>query len=297
MLAVSLGVAVARKRSHKFVSLAVTLCAILGLIFVVAAPGNYSRLEVETHGKVTDMNLLENAIGNLPLAMGLMMLRLKEWILSPSLLIASLMVVLCPSIAGIRPRWYENDRVVWSVLVPLTFLIGVFLCFWTMVSTIGGVPERTLNGIYGLFFLGWFATLFVNTRKMMAFRIFQKDLSITFLICFLYLSVYHQPNIGWALRDLTKAPVFYQEMLLREDAIRSAVSRGVTEIEVPEVTHWPEIFPRHMDLVEDPRDFRSFDWAIYFKAEKVKQKRGMPDIGTFAREPEGKSRQGFGSSE
>ena len=297
VLAVNSWVVVTLKRPDKGISLAVTLCALIGLVFVVAAPGNYARLKLETHGRVIGMNLIENAVSMFWPAMHAMIVRLKGWVLSPSLLIASLIVVLCPDTADAQPRWYENQRALWRVIFPLTVLIGLFLCFWTMMSTIGGLPERTEDGIYTLFFLGWFSTLFVYTREMRVIHIFKKNLFISFLIGFLFLSLYYQPNIRWAIEDLTKVPAFNQEMLLRDETIRAAVRRGVMEIEVPELVNWPKIFPRHQDLQENPDDYRSFDFAIYFKAHKVKRKSDRPDISKIAREPEGELSQDSGSSE
>lgn len=274
VLGVGAAVAIFLKKPTKLVWIFMSLSALTGLLIVILAPGNYVRME-----HVIKPNYVHNELffaGKK--AFDAMILHVKDWIASSSLLVTTMIFILCAGIRDIKPKWYSANPLLWMVLIPLCFLAVMIFCFFSVTYVVNSIPPRTLDGIYMLFFIGWFLTVFVLTQEIRLPRILKKNIIITALTISLLLCFLNQDNVRWAIEDIDKARLYHDQITDRDNTIRSYVSSGVKDIYVEDFTMWPRFFPQHLDISENSKDWRSWHWALYFKANSIKKKSNLPSI-------------------
>jgi len=122
-----------------------------------------------------------------------------------------------------------------------------------------------------LFFVGWFAMISILGREIRVSAFLEKNVTLTGLIIVLSLFLISQKNVTWGMNDLCKASVFHREMIARDDFIRSSVNSGFLDIKIEDKITWPRLFPQHLDIGEDPGDWRNWHWGVYFKAKTVRR--------------------------
>jgi len=262
------------KKPSRLIWFFVCLCALTGIIFVILAPGNYIRMDTILYPNHLQHDFLSTA----KRALYQMILFIKNWLTSPSLLIMTLIFFLWAEKYNKKPKWYNTNPLLWTILIPLCFILVLLGCFLTMSYITIKIPPRTLNGIYMLFLIGWFSSVFVLTRRISIPRILKNNCIITALIISLVFCFLCHDNIQWAIEDMGKAREYHIQIIERDNYIKNCIDRGVKNISIEDNIVWPRIFPQHKDIIENSKDWRSWHWATYFKAKSIKKKSNLPSI-------------------
>lgn len=252
------------------------LCALIGLFIVVLAPGNYARLGVvstPTLSNRTLISIVQKTFSDLTT-------QVTQWIISPSIICTSLLFILLPGLRDIKPKWFRTSPTLWMILIPTTVFLILSFCFCFLISINGKIPGRTLNGIYMLFFFGWFLNLFVFTRKIALPNFLKKDIILTALITLLAFSLFYQENIVWGIKDINKAPIFLKQMIARENIIYSAIQNGIMNIELENEIIWPRYY-RHVHIDENPYASKNGPLALYAGANTIRKKSDVPYLPEF----------------
>ena len=137
----------------------VAVFSILGLLVVGLAPGN----QVRATRFPQNFDLLRTLWFTASQAAKAGTL----WICDVKLLAATILFVLHPAVRALRPGWLDRERVAYLWVAPglwvLLLVIGFGLPTWL---TGGYLTGRVLSAAYYIFLLGWFANVFVFTRRM-----------------------------------------------------------------------------------------------------------------------------------
>jgi hypothetical protein len=223
----------------------------LGLATVLLAPGNVNREAHFPEGR---------SVGRAVLAAARMWLRVLDapvgrgeavggamalgWVVDARLLAATVLFVGARSIRSLHPDWLRREPRLWRLVVPLLSLAvitGSFLVGgWGLGRTL---PLRAFDGLYLVFLLGWFLTVFVYTRRAAPVAPFLQALSALVLAVGLLAST----NTKLALRDLAdgRAQRFAREMALRDVEAARVRERGGAELVVRPIEPWPSSYFRN----------------------------------------------------
>ena len=111
-IVLAVGTAIAFRVGHhsRWLWLGVLAVAIIGLVFVLAAPGNYIRASEYHAGQNLRLTLREGSEHLLRCVLA--------WAMDPKLLFASLLFVFHPAIRRIRPPWLDWVRARWTAVLP-----------------------------------------------------------------------------------------------------------------------------------------------------------------------------------
>jgi hypothetical protein len=167
-----------------------------------------------------------------------------------------------------------SNRWLWLFLL-LCFLLPVALQFPAWWSMGGWPPPRTVDAIFFVFYVCWFALLGALTIRFMPMRwLFTSVGQITtrasvalFIIssCFVLSVFFVSAKFNLAWNDLRyKAAPFYDYMMQRHALINASRQQGVYYINVPAPA---QALPRSIyfnDIRSDWRDWRNVCYADYF---------------------------------
>jgi hypothetical protein len=197
-----------------------------------------------------------------------------EWVLDIRLLSATALFLMLgrdvlPGVS--RPRALNRRDVgilasVWIV----TLLAGFGAASWAIGME---MPERTRNGLYLLFLLGWFwlcvvllralggrqPPLFVATRFMrrIALGLFAAALLLT-------------GNTWVGVEDLRgAAPNYHRALQARWSALGDAERLGAYEMRVPPLAIRPRSYIAYFEVREDPEYWENWSVAHYFGLSRV----------------------------
>jgi hypothetical protein len=143
--------------SRRWLWLAVAVFALIGLIVVVAAPGNMEREHKEhsQHGMqlMWDLRILASQLRGYP----------RAWIVLDDRLIAATVLLVFSATGAARPG---TGRLPWKWVVPPLWIACVVGGFFGPDFAFGNfaIPARTLSGIWLAFVAGFFATVWLWTR-------------------------------------------------------------------------------------------------------------------------------------
>jgi hypothetical protein len=235
----------------------VAAATVLGLATVALAPGNVNREAHFPEGR---------SVGRAVLAAARMWLRVLDapvgrgealgsatalgWVVDARLLAATVLFVGSRSIRSLHPDWLRREPGLWRLVVPLLSLAvitGSFLVGgWGLGRTL---PLRAFDGLYLVFLLGWFLTVFVYTRgtqpvgRAAPVTPFLQAVSALVLAVGLLAST----NTKLALRDLAdgRARRFAREMALRDVEAARVRERGGAELVVRPIEPWPSSYFRN----------------------------------------------------
>ena len=153
VLVVGTGTAIATRRGDRRGWLIVTALHLTGAAIVFLAPGNADRLA--RHPEAGDFGLTLQLLGE-------QLVATIPWLVDPRLLALTALFALSPAVRAARPAWLANNRALLRWLIPATaaavLVAGLAGPGWAMGRE---MPERTRNGLYFIFTVGWFATVFV----------------------------------------------------------------------------------------------------------------------------------------
>jgi hypothetical protein len=133
---------------------------IAGFLFVMTAPGTGVRTELSMPLR-----------GSIAHALGLVRYDLRHvlpaWVYQPTLLSASLLFVLLPWIRRSRPSWLQDLQVPWFRLFLSTGIVvmvtGMAAFHWSTGWKMNGRAE---DSQFSVFFVSWFAALFVGAHRL-----------------------------------------------------------------------------------------------------------------------------------
>jgi hypothetical protein len=171
------------------------------------------------------------------------------WLIDAKLLGATVLFATARSIRSLDPAWLRRDPRLWRLIVPglwLAILTGSFLAGgWALGRTL---PLRAFNGLYLVYLLGWFLTVFVYTREagpdergpVMALLRGASTLVLS-------LGLLASTNTKLGLRDLVdgRAAHFAREMALREVEAERKREGGGAELVVRPIEPWPSSYFRN----------------------------------------------------
>lgn len=243
--------------------LCIAACA-AGLASVMLAPGNAVRTETFPQGqsvpralvatvamwwRVVDTPVLHGAYAGPYSPFG--------WILDVKLLAATVLFATSSRIHALRPAWLARDPRLWRVALPLltlAILTGAFLAGgWALGRTL---PLRAFNGLYVIFLLGWFLTVFVHTRwDASAERHPGTPLLRAASAVLLALGLLLSTNLKHGVRDLAtgRLVALDREMQSRYAEARQLREAGGTLLEVSPVAPWPSSYFEHdVDALQPP---------------------------------------------
>jgi hypothetical protein len=277
VLALGSVVAFATRDSRRLAWTSATAAVCLGLASVVLAPGTEVRqptinpegpdplrallAALAMWARVLDAPGVGDPIGShAPLG----------WVADARLITASVLVA---TGAPPAPDWLRRRPTLWRILAPagtLALLSGAFL--------VGGLalgrtlPLRAFNGLYLIFLLGWFLTVFVYASDVARER--PGAPAIRFLrvvsAAVLALGLLVSGNVKHGLRDLTRgrAIAFDRAMEARYAEARRAREAGVGELVIAPIEPWPSSYFRN-DVGELTPTLRKCV-ARYFELESVR---------------------------
>jgi hypothetical protein len=246
-----------------------TVSVLVGLAANLRAPGNAVRAGDYPEGGdvVVTLTALAQDLG----------LVVREWVLDPRLLAASLFLWLSPAFHALRPRWVPAGPR-WAGLVGATaaaaLTVGLAAPRW---ATGTWQPPRMLASDYVLFLHAWFAVLLLAARGPGGTPDSTPRARLRVLaLLALALTVPLTGNGRLALADLASGRLrrFGAVMEERARLVRRAAEGGRALV-LPRSPYPPRMLVR-MDVQEDPRDWVNRAVARYY---------GLPSIAMEPRPP------------
>lgn len=253
---------------RRYAWLTTTVAALVGFLIVYMAPGNDIRQAADGPGGQ-----------NLTLAVDLTIRQgvsaFEAWVMDAKLLTATVLFVTLAPVRVLKPGWLPVAPVLWKRILPIVWLIvlvgGFFGPSWALGDR---MPPRTQNGLYMVFLLGWFLTVFVYTRWEVneaaqdnpPVRLLTMTSAVVFAVGLLI-----STNLRDAASDLARgtAPAFDRHMQHRYRQARRAGAKGQTELVVAPVESWPRSYFK-AELEPDPDHWRNDCFAGYFAIKSVR---------------------------
>jgi hypothetical protein len=253
--------------------------ALVGFVTVLLSPGNAVR-QPTLH---SEPNVVEAVSATLQMWLRVLDTPVSRdpfgshtplsWIVDVKLWSATLLFATAAPVRTLRPAWFEAAPRLWKAIVPaalLAILTGSFLSGgWALGRTL---PLRAFNGLYLVFLLGWFLSVFVHTRWPIepgrihpGLRMLRVGSTLV-----LALSLLVSSNLKYGLRDLAtgRAVAFDREMLRRYDAARGLRASGGGSLVLNRVEPWPSSYFQndYEDVSSDLQDCL----VRYFEVESVR---------------------------
>jgi hypothetical protein len=235
----------------------------IGLAVVILAPGNRHRLELA--GSAPHRSLAHALFVGGSLAWH----HLIPWVLDPKLLAASAWVAVTPLLdEGRSVDRIPRGRAWLRWTVPVAGILAVVAGF-VLLSYVfggGGMPDRTVSGIWLMFVVAWMSTVYIWTRSparhaMRTGRRNRQFAGISLIV--LAAAMLTTGNLRRAASDLGgPARRWHAAMEARFDLLRSA---GVhhAPVVVPPLPTAPQLFLSG-ETTDDPTDWLNFGLADYF---------------------------------
>ncbi len=251
---------------NRHIWLKAATAAVLGLVLVLAIPGGHNRMA--SH----DTSFQLGAILFLASRQGIF--NIVAWSLDIKLLSATLLFVISFQIRAIRPAWFAFEGVNWSFIVPFIWVVLLVVAF--LIPSIAirkSMPYRTLNSIYMLFLVGWFATVFIFTRlrddPVLTDSITVRWIRHAALVIFA-VSLLATGNTPSAVKDVfVRGPIYNQAMHHRYQIINVAMIEGQDDVIVPQ----PSVYPKHQfrqgEIEEDKDNWKNQCVARYFSLNSI----------------------------
>jgi hypothetical protein len=194
-----------------------------------------------------------------------------------NLLAATMLLLVHPAVRAIRPAWIPRYFSGWCAWLLPAAVVGVVAAELLGPSYAMSIepPTRTLDGIYLVFLLGWFLTVFVFARRQASPA--QANLDPWFTLApslVLAFSLVLQGNGRLALSDLRHTAVGWHASQQARFRHLHAATRGDTVV-VARPSKVPALFFA-ADVTESPSAWRNECVAGYF---------GVPAVRLVNRDP------------
>ena len=205
---------------------------------------------------------------------------LKAWIGVPLMIIASLVMPFVVAMLyrssshPVQPgKLFIAGLLITTLATPFVLL---FPAWWAMGAW---PPPRTVDGIFFIFNLGWFATIGAMTLRFLNHKAeMQSPASVLtsnhtwFLVAsiLLVIAIGINGKFRRVMNDMTEhAPAFHEYIQQRHHLIESAVARQQAVLVVPA---YPGKFPRSVffnDITRNPTDWRNVCYAEYHGLQQI----------------------------
>lgn len=248
----------------------VAAAALVGFLVVYMAPGNEVRMAWNAnHGcRVQELRL------SIFLAGYSFFRLLGPWIVDPKLLAATALFIAVLPASRLKPTWLETTKVPWNLIIPAVSLIllagGFFGPAWGGGNC--GTP-RTFNGIYMVFLVGWFLTVFVCSRwNQRSIGSNQPRNRFWLVACGMILAagLFQADNTRKAILDIRWKRVQDYDSVMQQgyELMRESFASGQMSVKLPAITAWPESYLRE-PLSSDSSNYWNRMVARYFGLEEV----------------------------
>jgi hypothetical protein len=202
-----------------------------------------------------------------------------RWIFDLKLMAATVLFLMHPRIRAARPSWLASGAS-WKKIIPLTWvaLLAVGFAMPTFAMS-QEMPGRALGGIFLVFLLGWFLTVFVWTRDLQVLDALPpgtaRNVGSVLLLVFA-LSLLTTGNTRDGIHDLIHtAPAWQRAVRERYQLIRQAASEGRSVVAVPQSPPRPRIFFQGPAEITGQRaDWKNACMASFFEVPAVRTQDG-----------------------
>ncbi len=244
----------------------VAICGVVGLMVVVIAPGNVTRMARNP----TSFSFRAGAHAAISQGLGM----LRSWICNPSLLVGTFLFVGFVRLRSIAPDWLVRREKLWKIVIPVVWIASVVGCILGGSLAAGGpLGGRTYNGIYTIFLLGWFLSALVliggvrvsEVRPVQAGKVGPVLGGVLFSLTLLL-----SENALVGFKDMTIAPRYAREMDDRYAFIRSFEEREEMHVIVPPIEHFPGSFCRAFDLTIDPTVYANWHVSVFWGLKSIR---------------------------
>ena len=204
------------------------------------------------------------------------------WLSNPVLIVSSLLapfaVIQLARLSAVSIRINNREIVLLCLCTLMLPAVLQFPAWWAMG---GWPPARTLDAIYFLFLLGWYATLTAVTLRVVTGA--ESDsaalgasvrvtLALTLLSLLFTAVVLTSPGIKRVKRDLFQtAGPWSAYMHQRYQQVHRAVAKGQLRLTVAD---YPQEYPQSIyfnDIMHNSRHWRNRCYAAYFGLEKIRR--------------------------
>jgi hypothetical protein len=135
------------------------------------------------------------------------------------------------------------------------------------------MPERTRNGLYLFFLLGWFGLcvalirIFGNRQPpLLVATPLMRRISLGLFVSAMLLT----GNTWIGIEDLRgAAPAYRRALDGRWSALEEASRRGEREVRVAPLTTRPQSYIRYFEVRDDPEYWENWSVAHYFGVERI----------------------------
>ncbi len=263
-LAVGTSAAVRARSPRRAAWATVTAAAVVGLVVVVAAPGNRVRLAQEGRPTARHLGFV------LRLAADEWWNNGRSWLFDPKLVAATVWVAFSPTLEAARRPWPSARRVDWRWVIPATWAallaVGFALPSWAFGTA---APPRTLSGDYVVFVAGWLLSVYVWTRPLAvpppaaadAWRPLRSPAAADAAALLLAGSLLAVGSVRSAAEDVAhRLRPWHAAVEARFDLLRRSAGRDAVVHRLPP----PPYLLLGGDVVNDPSDYRNRGPVAYF---------------------------------
>ncbi len=263
-----------RRGTGRTVWILALMMVLVGFAVSVLAPGNAVRASADFPNSFS--------LSNLPLAL-LQNVRsvLIPWFIAPHLLLGTILLVLHPGFCSLRPGWLDKGNAdLWRWLVPAVWIVslsGVVIAIALSTGFVG--PPRAQNFEYGIFLVGWFATLFVWTRPQSsiagdtAASRAGSPVIITLAAQVLFVAALTDtPSVSSSVKSLVRlndTASWRDAMTERYQLTEAAVKSGATEVVLPRPPPKPAMYFQS-DIESDPTHWSNQCYSNYFGIDSAR---------------------------
>jgi hypothetical protein len=238
----------------------------VGFLVVFAAPGNFIRLNVgrmDTFGNY--LILLHELLREIRRYILPWCLDFKHWLLA-------VVIWFDPGVASVRAKFSGMSSFRAIAGFALVWLLSIIMMFGVPNYVFGGQPPgRTLDFIYGVFFIGWVTLAFLLTRPHPRFSL-QPAYRVTMLSSALFLlslQLLTSNNTVTSMLDIAsgRARSWSAEMNNRFTALKTAGRSAV--LFLPPISAHPGILSAADDIHEEPEYWANQCLSLYFGVSSV----------------------------
>lgn len=253
------------KGRHYF--LLISIVAIIGLVFVILAPGNSIRASY-----FDDRFKIWIAF---PLAAKEALKSVSFWVFDVRLLSATLLLYLLLSLRIIVPKPHFNIVLEQRIMVLAIWLVILSIGFLGPYYATGRfMPLRTKSGLYYIFIIGWFlnVSLFVKPIADRGLQLCRADATlINAVIVIISMSILYSGNSFTAISDfgLGKFQSYDREMNSRHEIMRGYKENQNLAVEVKPLALWPRSFMPNSDIKTSKENWINLSYARYYKVKSV----------------------------
>lgn len=246
--------------------------AALGTALVLVAPGNYVRVSA-----VDSVAHLASRLEIISYGGGLLLHNvLNHWLLDLKLVAATAFFAWHPAIRKVCPTWLRDFRLHGKVAILACWLLTTILPLFLpqlVLSRVFVLPSRTFDGLYAVFLMGWFGTVFVFTRPTYGSLEDEQALgrgTYRFASIVLAGALLQSPTCVAMYRDLrSNASPWKYALDERMRAIQAAKAENRLDLVVPSLSPVTPASYFYQDVIADPNDWRNKCVAKYFDLRTI----------------------------